>query len=450
MTPSFRLAVEQLSARVAHLLQHHPRHVTAALAALLLGGGGGAYAVASIAPDPALWPVRQVIEAVESLPLQAQSDALQVHDFHIYTAEPVRGSDSVESLLTRLGVNDPAAAAYIRGNGAIRGPLLGLAGRVVRAEATDSHGLVRLTMRWASDDPARFKRLVVERDDGGRIAGRIELVPYTASVRIGSGTLRSSLFAAVDEAGLPDEVARQFIDIFGTDIDFHRGLHRGDSFRVVYELLEADGEPLRGGRVLTAEFVNAGRAHQAIFYQEPGQAGGSYYDFGGRSLERSFLASPMEFSRVTSGFAMRMHPIMNTWRAHTGVDYGAPTGTPVRTVADGTVEFAGRKGGYGNVVQIAHGKGDSTLYAHLSRIDVRPGTKVAKGQRIGAVGQTGWATGPHLHFEFREQGRFRDPLEVARQSQSRPLSAWARADFDRMVGSMRTQLAAAALVAAGD
>jgi murein DD-endopeptidase MepM/ murein hydrolase activator NlpD len=153
----------------------------------------------------------------------------------------------------------------------------------------------------------------------------------------------------------------------------------------------------------------------------------------------------MEVTRVTSGFSMRFHPIHKTWRAHNGVDYGAPTGTPVRTVADGRVEFAGRMGGYGNVVQIDHGKGDTTLYAHLSRIDVANSATVARGQRIGAVGTTGWSTGPHLHFEFRKNGVHRDPVEVARQSQGVTLSAAARPDFERAAAALRSQLAAAAV-----
>ena len=136
-------------------------------------------------------------------------------------------------------------------------------------------------------------------------------------------------------------------------------------------------------------------------------------------MRRAFLASPMEFSRVTSGFAMRFHPILQTWRAHLGVDYGAPTGTPVRTVGDGVVEFAGVQNGYGNVVQVEHGNDRSTLYAHLSRIDVRKGQRVEQGQRIGAVGATGWATGPHLHFEFRVNGEHQDPLRDRAQARRR-------------------------------
>jgi len=235
----------------------------------------------------------------------------------------------------------------------------------------------------------------------------------------------------------------QVADIFSADIDFHRGLRKGDRFSVVYEALEADGEPLRTGRVLSVEFVNNGKTLNAVWFQEPGSKGG-YYGFDGKSLTSSYLASPMEFSRVTSGFAMRFHPILNRWRAHLGVDYGAPTGTPVRTVGDGIVEFAGVQNGFGNVVMIKHNASDLTVYAHLSRIDVRHGQNVSQGQRVGAVGATGWATGPHLHFEFRVNGAHQDPIQVARRAQVQQLSAAARPAFDRMANSMRAQLTAAA------
>ncbi|HEY0825134.1 MAG TPA: M23 family metallopeptidase [Ramlibacter sp.] len=434
---------ERFVSRAAHVLEHHPRQVTAAVAAMLLTAGGGAFAVASLGPDPSLLPVRQILENVQPLPLAEQSEALDAHDFSLFTAEAVRSSDTAETLLARLGVNDPAAAAFLRQDALARTQVLGARGRQVTAEATDGRNLLRLSVRWAADE-ASFRRLVVERNAQGQFASRIETAPLVASLRIGSGTIRSSLFAAVDEAGIPDAVTTQLVDVFSGDIDFHRNLRAGDRFAVVYETLEADGEPLRTGRVVSAQFVNGGRTLEALWFQEPGQRGG-YYDFQGQSLQRAFLASPMEVSRITSGFKMRLHPIHNSWRAHKGVDYGAPTGAPVRSIGDGQVDFAGIMNGYGNVVEIDHGKGASTLYAHLSRIDVRKGQRVERGERIGAVGATGWATGPHLHFEFKENGVQRDPMEVARrQAPAAELSAQARPQFTRVAQSMRTQLAVAA------
>ncbi|RYY84166.1 MAG: M23 family metallopeptidase, partial [Comamonadaceae bacterium] len=372
------------------------------------------------------------------------------HSFNLYRSDAVRPTDTIESLFARLGVSDPEAAAYLRQDPSVRGQLLGRYGRTVRVEATAQHALRSLTARWVVDDKGGFQRLVVERGANGRFGSRIETAPLTASTRLGSGTIRTSLYAAVDESRIPDDVAMQVADILSSEIDFHRGLRKGDRFSVVYEALEADGEPLRTGRVLSLEFVNNGKTHQAMWFQEPGTKG-AYYSLDGKSLTSSYLASPMEFSRVTSSFKMRFHPILKQWLAHLGTDYGAPAGTPVRTVGDGVVEFAGVQNGFGNVVFIRHNGSDVTVYAHLSRIDVRQGQKVEQGQRVGAVGSTGWATGPHLHFEFRVNGTNHDPVEVARRSQGVTLTAAARPRFEKMAGVMRAQLqAASATVARAD
>jgi len=435
-------AGEKLLARAVHALEHHPKHVTAALAALMLCGGGGAFAVASLGPDPSALPVRELLENVQTLPLASQVDDLDLQSLKLFRSEVTRSTDTVEALLTRLGVDDLAAANFLRNEQNFRKVVLGRAGRTVTVEATDSHRLEKLTVRWAPDDGGRFQRLVIEQVSG-QFEARVESAPLTASTRLASGSIRTSLFAAADEARIPEQIASQLADIFSSEIDFHRALRKNDRFNIVYEALEADGEPLRTGRILSAEFVNAGTTHQAMWFEEPGQKGG-YYTMDGRSLRHSFLASPMEFSRVTSGFAMRFHPIMQTWRAHLGVDYGAPTGTAVRTVGDGVVEFAGVQNGFGNVVIVKHGNAAETVYAHLSRINVRGGQKVEQGQNIGAVGSTGWATGPHLHYEYRVNGIHRDPLMAARQSETTPVSAAARPAFQHLSDVMRSQLAAAA------
>jgi murein DD-endopeptidase MepM/ murein hydrolase activator NlpD len=255
--------------------------------------------------------------------------------------------------------------------------------------------------------------------------------------------LHTTLFGAADQAGIPDAVVTQLVELFSGDIDFHQDLRQGDRFNVVYEALEADGEPLRTGRILSAEFMNAGRVHQAMWFQEPGRKG-SYYTLDGKSLETSYLTSPMEFSRVSSGFKMRFHPVLHEWKAHLGVDYSAAVGTPVRTVGDGLVEFAGEQNGFGKVVIVKHNTSEQTLYAHLSRITVQQGQTISQGETIGAVGQTGWATGPHLHFEFRVNGVHQDPSLMAKRSNAAELSAQARPEFERIARSMRMQLAAAA------
>ena len=428
--------------RAAHALEHHPKHVTAILAAVLLGGGGGAFAVASLGPDPSALPVHQILESVQPLPLAVQADAPDLQGLKLFRSDVTRSTDTVEALLTRLGVDDLAAAAFLRKELNYRTVVLGRAGRTVTVEASDSHKLEKLTVRWAPDDSGRFQRLVIEQTAAGQFATRVESAPLTASARLASGAIRTSLFAAADEARIPEAIATQLTDIFAGEIDFHRALRKNDRFNIVYEALEADGEPLRTGRILSAEFVNSGTAHQAMWFEEPGHKGG-YYTLDGRSLRHSYLASPMEFSRVTSGFAMRFHPILQEWKAHLGVDYGAPTGTEVRTVGDGVVEFAGVQNGFGNVVIIKHGTSAETVYAHLSRIDVRLGQKVEQGQHIGAVGATGWATGPHLHYEFRVNGIHQDPLLAANESGSSAVSIAARPAFERLSRVMRSQLVAA-------
>ncbi len=433
---------EQLVSRAAHALEHHPRQVTAVVAALLLTGGGGAYAVASLGPDPSALPVRQILENVQSLPLAEQAEALDAHRFSLYSAEAVRPTDSAEALLARLGVNDPAAAAFLRQDTLARPQVLGAPGRMVNAEATDGHNLLRLSVRWAVDDK-NFQRLTIERQPSGQFVSRLQTLPLVASLRVGSGTIRNTLVQAVDEANIPDAVTSQLVDIYSGQIDFRRALRAGDRFSVVYETLEADGEAMRTGRVVSAQFVNAGHALEALWFQQPGQSGG-YFDFQGRSLEHQFLAWPVAFTRISSNFAMRFHPLLHSWIKHEGTDFAAPTGTPVRSVGVGRVEFAGWQNGYGNVIHIDHGNGDSTVYAHLSRIDVRPHEAVQRGQLIGNVGMTGWATGPHLHFEFRENGQQRDPVQMAQESKGAELAPQARADFDRLAQTMRTQLALAA------
>jgi murein DD-endopeptidase MepM/ murein hydrolase activator NlpD len=199
----------------------------------------------------------------------------------------------------------------------------------------------------------------------------------------------------------------QLADIFAGDVDFHRDLRKGDQFTVVYELHHLAGRPVRAGKVLAAEFVSRGKAYRAIHYRN------GYYAPDGNNLRKAFLRAPLEFSRVSSGFGMRRHPIAQGWRKHEGIDYAAPSGTRVRAVGDAVVEYAGPRGGYGNVVILRHQGQYTTLYAHLSRIAVRTGARITQNDTIGFVGQTGWATGPHLHYEFRVGGQPRNPLSIA-------------------------------------
>jgi murein DD-endopeptidase MepM/ murein hydrolase activator NlpD len=453
--------IQELLEPCAQFVKQNPLQVTTLVAALLMGGAGATFAVGTLAPDAADLPVRTIVETVEPGSLMAQAALIESQALRLYRSDISRASDSPEALLKRLGVFDTRAVEFLRSNALVKQTLLGRAGRAVMAEASDANTLLKLSARWSPEDNGTFKRLTVVKTPDGYQA-RVEEFPMTATSRLASGTINSSLFAATDGARIPDSVSIQLAEIFSGDIDFHRALRKGDRFSVVYETLEGDGEPLRAGRVLSAEFVNAGKTYQAMWFQEPvpsgnvaasgsshTQAKGGYYTLAGESLRRAFLASPMEFSRVTSSFKMRLHPVFQTMRAHMGVDYGAPSGTPVRSVADGVVDFAGVQNGFGNVVMVKHGNSNTTVYAHLSRINVRQGQHVNQGQNVGAVGQTGWATGPHLHFEFRVNGVHRDPLTVARLSESIPVPASAKAAFARAATLVRTELAAAAQMQVG-
>ena len=428
---------------VLGMAQRHPRRLLAAFGIVLLGTGATAFAVATLVPDASQVPVRQITEQVSPLAISAAASEEQLPAYVLYRSETTRSNDSADSLLRRLGVIDAGAVQFIKSDATARAALLSRAGRAVTAEVNATHGLVKLSARWTPDDSNNFQRLVIERKND-LLTSRVEAAPLAASTRLASGVIKSSLFAATDEARIPDSVAVQLAEIFSGDIDFIRALRKGDRFSVVYESLEADGEPMRAGRVLSADFVNNGKMFSAVWFQERNAAKGQYYTLDGNSLRKAFLASPLEFSRMTSGFGGRMHPIAKQFRMHTGVDYAAPTGTPIRAVGDGVVDFAGVQRGYGNVVEIKHRDGKSTLYAHMNSIAVRKGQGVSQGQNIGTVGSTGWSTGPHLHFEFRINGVHHDPLTLARQSESVPLSASSRVDFDRMAGDVRRKLAAAA------
>jgi murein DD-endopeptidase MepM/ murein hydrolase activator NlpD len=256
-----------------------------------------------------------------------------------------------------------------------------------------------------------------------------------------SGEIQSSLFGAADAAGVPDAVTLQLADVFAGDIDFFKDLKRGDRFTVVYEVRHLDGEVQGAGRIVAAEFVNGGKRIRAFLWR--GEDGSdSYYADDGSPLRKAFLRSPMEFSRITSGFSnARFHPILQVTRAHRGTDYAAPVGTPIRATGSGKVLVAGRQGGYGNMIHLQHAGGFSTVYAHLSRFapQVKPGARVSQGEVIGHVGQTGWATGPHLHYEFRVGAEARNPQTIALPTGA-PLPATERAAFAAGIAPAAAQI----------
>ena len=230
---------------------------------------------------------------------------------------------------------------------------------------------------------------------------------------VARGVIDSSLFGAGTDAGLSDAMVLKLANAFGYDIDFAQDLRQGDSFTVIYDDVYREGERLRDGDILAATFVNKGKRYTAVrFTNSAGDT--SYYTAEGRPLKKTFLRTPLDFSRITSYFSVaRMHPILGTMRAHKGVDYAAPQGTPIRSAGDGKIAFRGWQPGYGNVVIVQHNAHMTTLYGHMSRLgSLQVGQHVSQGATIGYVGMTGLATGPHLHYEFRIDGQHRDPLTV--------------------------------------
>jgi murein DD-endopeptidase MepM/ murein hydrolase activator NlpD len=385
-----------------------------ALAVLVLAASGGVVAFATMAPglrDEAAILSRATVEAIPIRPEQV----LAGPETYIAEERYQRG-DTLPAFIARLGVSDAEAARIAR----LRSLAQLRPGTFVRAEV-DANGVPRV-LSFLSGRDALVQ--IVAEANGGAIEYRAGEVasPLQQRVAMRSGTIHTSLFAATDAAGIPDAVGMQIADIFAGDVDFHRDLRKGDRFSVVYEEHHFAGTPVRAGRVLAAEFTSGARTYRAILY------GRSYYTPEGKNLRKAFLRSPLEFSRVSSGFGMRRHPIAQGWRAHKGIDYAAPIGTRVRAVGDGVVEYAGPKGGYGNVVIVRHHGQYATVYAHLSRVSVKRGERIAQNETIGNVGQTGWATGPHLHYEFRVAGEARNPFSIAMPA-ANPVPAQEMAQF---------------------
>jgi len=445
------LEVKKSLATAEGFCARHPKALTGTLLGLISAFGVTAFGVAPMVPDAASKISQRLItETVQTENLDEQLSALADYEVSLSRADLTRSSDTADSLLKRLGAFDPVFAKFLRTDATAKLVLQGRPGKMVQLAANADGEVQSMVVRYPAarpeDQASQFTRLTVSRSEDG-LHARVEQAPLQSEVRLASGEVRTSFFAATDEARIPDAIAQQMTDMFSGDVDFHRELRKGDRFSLVFETRTADGEPVTwdgaGGQVLAAEFVNNGRTYQAAWFLDKATGKGGYYGFDGQSKQRAFLASPLAFSRVTSGFSMRFHPILQTWKQHLGVDYGAPKGTTVRNVGDGTVTTAGWMNGFGNVVQIQHSGGRSTVYAHLSRIDVKKGQHVLQGQQVGAVGMTGWATGPHLHFEFRVNGQQKDPRAIARSSESVPLPATARAQFLQSVAALKAPLAAA-------
>ena len=433
--------------RLTVLIQHHRRSVLAVLGTLMLGTGVVAFGVSPALPDAAQWPVRQVMETMNA-PLVVSEPTTSNPEFLIHQSQLTRRDDSLQALLKRLGVDDREAQTFLAHDATSRMLLTGASGKLATVTRASAGRLKTLSVRWVDTNSQRISRLVVEQQEGG-YQSRIEQPTPRRLEQFGSLTIRSSFYAATDQAGISDAVAAQTVEAFSGDIDFQRDLKRGARVSLVYEVFELDGEILFTGQLLGAEIQNGKDTHQAMWFQAAGQTG-EFVSLDGASQRRAYLASPLAFSRVTSSYGPRIHPVFGGQRAHKGTDYGAPAGTPIRTVADGVVSFAGRKGGYGNYVVIQHPDKAATAYAHLGRIDVRMGQRVQQGQTIGTVGSTGTATGPNLHFEYLVKGVQTNPSRIASDSSVSTVAVAQLPGFKQEAKAMREQLDMAASVALAD
>ncbi|MCU0973264.1 MAG: M23 family metallopeptidase [Burkholderiales bacterium] len=394
----------------------------------------GVLAAFGTAPSTITQPIvsEQVVESL-SLPEVA---AVPAGEPHFWREETIRRGDTLANVLARLHVSEASLHSYLRQSKDAR-PLLQLTpGRSIQALTTESGSLI--TLRYRTDSA---KELLVTRDEEAYVA-KSKTVDLEQQLIMKSATVSGSLFAAMDDSDVPDAIADQLLKIFSGDIDFRKDTRRGDRFSLVYEGYYLNGALVRSGRLLAAEFVSKGKSYRAVWFEgEPGK--GAYYTPEGRTVRKTYLRSPIEYSRVSSGFSeARLHPILQYVRAHKGVDYVAPIGTKVLAASDGTVEFVGQQSGYGNVVIIEHRDNVSTLYAHLAGFGagLQKGQRVEQGDVIGYVGMTGLTTGPHLHYEFRVNGEHQDPLDGS-TAQSLPLTTELRAVFDERARPLADRLA---------
>ena len=357
-------------------------------------------------------------------------------DEAFWQIDQVRPDETLVSLFKRMSVRDEEALKFLT---------ISPAAQAINTQLVPGHSIKIKTnldgkllhLQYEID---KETCLVAEKTaDGYEIATQQLELQNRAVLK--SATIVNSLFGATDTAGIPDQIALQIADIFSSELDFNADLWPDDKFNVIYEGYYHDGELVKVGHVLAVEFVNKGKVYQAVHF---GDAEGkfAYYAADGRSLHKSFLRSPVEFTRISSGYrAGRFHPILQQIRAHQGTDFAAPTGTRVRAAGDGVVDFMGKQGGYGNVIILKHEGGISTKYGHLSGFapNLRKGMKVAQTDIIGFVGMTGLATGPHLHYEFLVGKEHRDPMKVALPT-SKPIDGANKSAFDAMSASLMAQI----------
>ena len=365
------------------------------------------FATLSAAPDTeaGFVPVKTVISDL-NLPLATGQSS---QELIYWQTDVVRKKDSLNKLLSRIGVRDENAIEFLS----------------YSPEAREmSHKLIPgRTVQAKIDEDGKLLHLEYELPENQVMVAKLTPTGYEVATQaltldkhevMKSAIIRNSLFGATDDAAIPDQVALKIADIFSSEIDFNEDLRTGDQFSVVYEAYYNEGELVKVGDVVAVEFVNNGQKHQAIHFGKANTRY-NYYTPEGKSVHKAFLRSPLEFTRVSSSFSLgRFHPVLHRVRAHKGVDLAAKTGTRIRASGDGSVLFKGRKGGYGNVIILKHRNAIKTLYGHLNGFaeGLKVGQKVEQGDIIGYVGKTGLATGPHLHYEFLVNGHHKDPMKV--------------------------------------
>ena len=347
----------------------------------------------------------------------------------------VKKGDTLAGIFSRLGLSPQQLHALMSQGGAVNNLKKIFPGQILRISSSAEHGLVKLL--YPID---KLSTLEITRNDDSFEVSTKHRTPETR-IKHASGEIDSSLFLAAGRAGLSDSLTMELAGVFGWDIDFALDIRKGDQFTLLYEDKYLDGEFIGHGDILAAEFVNNGRRYQAVRYTD---AGGKtdFYSLDGRSMRKAFLRTPVEIARISSGFNLkRKHPILNKIRAHKGVDYAAPRGTPIKATGNGKIVHRGKKGGYGKTIVIKHGTKYSTLYAHLSnyRKGQKVGSRVQQGDIIGYLGSTGLATGPHLHYEFRIDGVHRNPLRVKLPG-AEPLKDKYRDDFNAKAEALLAQM----------
>jgi len=347
----------------------------------------------------------------------------------------IRAGDSLDSLFGRHGLSRSDLAAIMALKGAGEHLRLVHPGDTITVQHLDGR-----VQRLSRDLDETSTLEVSASQDGGFRTSWTER-PLETRVVYGNGVIESSLFEAGKDAGISDKIIMNLAGIFAWDVDFVLDIRQGDTFVVLYEELWQDGVKIRDGDILASEFVNSGRSFRAIRYTDSGGRT-DYYTPEGDSMRKAFIRAPVDFSRISSNFNLkRKHPILNKIRAHKGVDYAAPKGTPIKAAGDGKVIFAGQKGGYGNCVILQHGGNITTLYAHMSRFSklARVGKRVSQGAVIGYVGSSGLATAAHLHYEYRLNGVHRNPRTV-KLPQANPIASEYRHDYLARADAMMSQL----------